>query len=113
MSLTPQMLVHRDEAERLLDCCYKALEKHGAGSIQHTQANAAYDAHAAKADPGWHCCVTDPDLWSMFSDLHKDAHGFRPRGGHWTAAEVRDDLDYLELLIEKQTKDNKETDHAH
>lgn len=26
-----------------------------------------------------HVCYVDPEMWSLYSDLHKDVHNFRPR----------------------------------
>lgn len=36
-----------------------------------------------------HCCQVDCDLWSLFSDWHKSESGFRPRGMHFTRADVK------------------------
>lgn len=33
-----------------------------------------------------HCSQVDMDLWSLYSDMYKDTHGFRPRGMHVTRA---------------------------
>jgi hypothetical protein len=39
------------------------------------------------------CYMLDPDLWSLYSDCHKDRYGFRPRGSlsvTWCEQELKD-----------------------
>jgi hypothetical protein len=50
--------------------------------------------------PNAHCAQVDSDLFSMFSDAHKDVYNFRPRH-HVTLLEVRQWLDELPALIER------------
>lgn len=57
------------------------------------QALAAYEASvselAALLGPDAPCYAVDTDLWSLFSDLHKDEVGVRPRN-RYTVAEVKE-----------------------
>ena len=43
--------------------------------------------------PDAHCCQVDCDLWSSFSDWYKSESGFRPRGMHFTRADVKKRLE--------------------
>lgn len=57
-----------------------------------TAALAAYEASVAELTallgPDAPCYAVDTDLWSLFSDLHKDDVGIRPRSGY-TVPEVK------------------------
>lgn len=53
---------------------------------------AVYDGSVTELErllgAGAHCCQVDCDLWSAFSDWFKSEHNFRPRGMHFTRADV-------------------------
>jgi hypothetical protein len=58
------------------------------------------------------------ELPSIFWDMHKDAHGFRPRGidtANWDEATFNAEFDYLQDLIVKNEQERKveEQEAAH
>ncbi len=54
-----------------------------------------------------HCCKTNEELWSLFSDVYKDHHGVRPRF-FLTEQQVRDSLDYIAMEQDRQRKEEEE-----
>ena len=48
------------------------------------------------------------DLFSMYSDMHKDAYGFRPRSYlPKTKEQILEEMDYLEKIIIEQIAEDK------
>lgn len=56
------------------------------------------------------------DYMSLYSDMHKDAHGFRPRGidySNWTISKFENEFEYLENVIGRRiAEDNAAYDAA-
>lgn len=55
-----------------------------------------------------HCCKTNEELWSLFSDTYKDHHGFRPRT-FWSEQQVNDHMDWM-AMEQKAEREAKEED---
>ena len=53
-------------------------------------------------------------LLCIYSDAHKDAHGFRPRGEsvEWTVETLREEIERLSLIVEEDIKREKEEEKA-
>lgn len=93
---TPEAKALQLKQSNLLDAFYEARARQP-DSIKDngpeaTQALAAYEASvaelAALLGPDAPCHTVDTDLWSLFSDLHKDEVGVRPKSAY-TVSEVK------------------------
>lgn len=82
---------------------YEAPFEQAAQDPSFVAAKAAYDASVVELQAllgeNAHCNEVDTDLWSSFSDCYKSEHNFRPRGQHWTRAQV---LKWFDDLVERQ-----------
>ncbi len=82
---------------------YDAPFEQAAQDSGYIAAKAAYEASVVELQAllgeNAHCNEVDCDLWSSFSDCYKSEYNFRPRGQHWTRAQV---LKWFDDLVERQ-----------